>query len=294
MRRLFLAAVMLCLGTACVGKAKYNEALAEQDRLRSKVQTLEDIQSDMNGVLAERDQIISGLESDLTATQRGLDELSAQLAQKVAEAGELEMKAAGLETDVAQMQEALKELEMRKARTEAALAGYRDLVQRFQEMIDAGTLKVKVTDGRLVVELATDILFPPGSASLSKEGQDAVRNVAGVLADIPDRAYQVGGHTDNVPIASQRFPSNWHLGAARAISVADLLVDAGLSGTRVSAASYSDHRPVDTNRTPEGKANNRRIEISIIPDLSMMPGYEELEKLGRGEAVEVDSVPTPK
>lgn len=291
MRRLFLLSAVWVLGTACVGKAKYNESLAEQDRLREQVQHLNDLKSDLQGVVSERDQTIATLQGDLSATQAGMDELTAQLARKVAEAGELEMKAAGLEGDVAKMQEALKELEMRKARTEAALAGYRDLVARFQAMIDAGTLKVKVLDGRLVVELATDILFPPGSASLSKEGQDAIRDVAQVLADIPDRTYQVGGHTDNVPIASQRFPSNWHLGAARAISVADLLVESGLSGTRVSAASYSEHRPVDTNRTPEGKANNRRIEISITPDLSMMPGYEELEKLGKGEAVEVERLP---
>jgi chemotaxis protein MotB len=173
---------------------------------------------------------------------------------------------------------------MRRARTEQALAGYRDLVGRFQAMIDAGTLKVKVLHGRLMVELATDILFPPGKATLSKEGKAAITEVAQVLNDIPGRDYQVGGHTDNVPIATERFPSNWHLGAARAIAVSKLLVSAGLAPVRVSAASYSDSRPVDTNRTSEGKANNRRIEIAIVPDLSMMPGYAELEQLGKGQA----------
>ena len=163
------------------------------------------------------------------------------------------------------------------------MQSFRDLVSRFQAMIDAGTLKVKVIDGRMVVELATDILFPPGSASLSNDGKAAIAEVAAVLASIPDREYQVAGHTDSAPIRTERFPSNWHLGSARAIAVTDLLIGSGLDATRVSAASYAEHRPVDTNRTKEGKAANRRIEITIQPDLSVMPGYDELKQLSGGE-----------
>ena len=110
----------------------------------------------------------------------------------------------------------------------------------------------------------------------------ACTGVAAVLASIPDRQYQVGGHTDSQPIATERFPTNWHLGSERAISVVEVLVAGGLAPERVSTASYAEFKPLDTNRTKEGRANNRRIEIVVVPDLSTLPGYEELEGLTQG------------
>ncbi len=270
-----VAACALALSTGCVGKQKYDEALAAQANCSAELKACNDARDALNAELSARQARISGLEQELAATKGSLDELTAQLANKVAEAGELQ-------ASIADMQAALRELEMRRQQSEAAMASYRDLVRRFQAMIDAGTLKVKVIDGRMVVELATDILFPPGSASLSKDGRKAIEEVAKVLASIPDREYQVAGHTDNDAIATEQFPSNWYLGAARAIEVVNVLIKSGLDPTRVSASSYAEHRPVDTNRTKEGKAANRRIEIVIMPDLSLMPGFDELKALAEG------------
>jgi chemotaxis protein MotB len=104
-----------------------------------------------------------------------------------------------------------------------------------------------------------------------------------VLASIPGRDFQVAGHTDNDPIATEKFPSNWDLGAARSITVTRLLVDSGLPADRVSASSYADTVPVVANDTAEGKAANRRIEIVVVPDLSLMPGYDELQRLASGK-----------
>ena len=271
--RLLCSAALWLLVMGCIPKNKYDAALADRDGVQMELEAAQAAQRDLQNEIAVREGRIGTLEQDLTATRNGLDELSRQLANKVAEAGELQ-------TSVAEMELALSELEQRRAEAELARQSYRDLVRRFQAMIDAGTLRVKVIDGRLVVELATDILFPPGGAALSKEGKAAIADVAEVLASIPDRDYQVAGHTDDDPIATAQFPSNWHLGAARAIAVTRLLVDSGLSTARVSAASFAEHRPVAPNRTKDGKAMNRRIEIAIVPDLSMMPGYEELEQLG--------------
>lgn len=273
--RLLSAALVLALATGCIPKKKYDEALAVNDACQLELKACNDSREELRGEVKQRDSRISQLESELTTTKNGLDQLSNQLAQKVAEAGQLQ-------ASIEDMQEALRELEMRRQRTEAAMASYRDLVKRFQAMIDAGTLKVKVIDGRMVVELATDILFPPGSATLSKDGKQAIKDVAEVLASIPDREYQVAGHTDNDAIHTEQFPSNWYLGSARAIAVIDVLVGNGLDATRVSASSYAEHQPIDTNRTKEGKAANRRIEIVIMPDLSLMPGFDELEKLSEG------------
>ena len=145
--------------------------------------------------------------------------------------------------------------------------------------IDNGKLKAKIVDGRMVLELQTDILFGSGSADLSAEGAATIREVGGLLAQIPERKFQVEGHTDNVPIKSKKYPSNWELASARAINVVKEMVDAGMPGKRVSAASYADSRPTATNETEEGRAQNRRIEIVIVPDLSDLPGAEQIEKM---------------
>jgi chemotaxis protein MotB len=186
------------------------------------------------------------------------------------------------DAELARMAEAVADLERRRAQADAALAEFRDLVGRFQSMIDAGTLRVRVVDGRMVVELATDILFAPARATVSEEGQAALVEVTGVLASLAGRQFQVAGHTDNRPIATEKFPSNWELGAARAIAVTKLMIENELPATRVSGVSYGDTKPAASNETDEGRALNRRIEIVIVPDLSEMPGYDELSALTSG------------
>lgn len=266
MRVSWNALVALGLLGCGVPAAKYEAALSDAGAKSEEIRRL-------TATVADLDATRIGLLSDVGDCRRAVDEKRREIAAMAAEAGTL---AASIE----QMELALKELEERRARSEASLASFRDLVARFRSMIDAGTLKVKVIDGRMVVQLANDILFAPGSAALSKDGKEAITAVAGVLSSIPDRQYQVAGHTDNQPIATAQFPSNWHLGAARAIEVSRVLVEAGLAPERVSASSYADHQPADTNRTNEGRANNRRIEIIVVPDLSAMPGFDELKALG--------------
>ena len=121
-------------------------------------------------------------------------------------------------------------------------------------------------------------LFGSGSANLSKDGKVALAEVAQVLASIEKRSFQVEGHTDNVPIATAQYPSNWELASARAINVLKAMIESGLPSGRVSAASFGDSRPSVANDSAEGKAQNRRIEIIIVPDLSGLPGFDELQK----------------
>ncbi|PZR12076.1 MAG: endoflagellar motor protein [Archangium gephyra] len=177
------------------------------------------------------------------------------------------------------MTRALAELERRRAEAESRVAEFKNLLSRFRSLIDAGKLKVKIVDGRMVVVLATDILFGSGSASLSKDGKAAIAEVGQVLASIPKRTFQVEGHTDNVPINSAQYPSNWELAAGRAITVLKTMVESGLPAERISAASFGETHPVASNDSKESKAQNRRIEIIIVPDLSQLPGFEELKAL---------------
>lgn len=264
---------------ACVPKAKYDTAIAERDALANEVRKLNANLAQLETVERDLRSQVARLTSEVERQKGVVAQKERELANKRRELANMASEAGALAANVENMQLALKELEERKAKAEANLQEFRDLVSRFKAMIDAGTLSVKVVDGRMVVQLATDILFAAGSASLSKDGKAALEEVASVLASIPDRDFQIAGHTDDQPISTAAFPSNWHLGSARAIAVSQVLVDSGLGADRVSAASYAEYRPSDTNKTKEGRANNRRIEIIVVPDLSAMPGFDELQDL---------------
>ncbi|HQI20399.1 MAG TPA: flagellar motor protein MotB, partial [Leptospiraceae bacterium] len=180
---------------------------------------------------------------------------------------------------VTDMQKALTEARERKAESDKRVADYRSMLSRFRKLIDSGKLKIRMVDGRMVVVLASDVLFASGSADLSPQGKDAVVEVAKVFATMPDRRFQIEGHTDNVPVRTLKYPSNWQLAAERAISVLEVMVQSGVTPDRVSAASFAETRPLKPNDTVEGRSSNRRIEIVIVPDLSSLPGFDELNKL---------------
>lgn len=174
------------------------------------------------------------------------------------------------------LERALEELRAREKQSQARLAVFTEMLNKFRSMIDSGKLRVRVVRGRMVVELAENILFDSGRADLKKEGQEALTQVAGVLASIENRDFQVAGHTDNIPIKSARFPSNWELSTARAVVVTKWLTEKGLDATRVSAAGYADTQPVAANTEADGRQQNRRIEIVLMPNLDELPDLSSL------------------
>ncbi len=251
------ALLMVVLLSGCVTQGTYDALKAEHD---STVATL-----------GQRDKEAMDLKTAFEKEKANAAQLSAKLAA-------LEDAYGKTQSDKSALEGALAELKKRKEETEARVAEFKGLLEKFKSLIDAGKLKVRIREGRMVVELATDILFPSGSASLSKDGKAAIAEVADLLKSIPDRKYQVEGHTDDVPIKSGAYKSNWELASARALTVLHTMVDAGLPADRVSAASFGDSRPAKPNDSPENKAANRRIEIVVVPDLSSLPGFEELQR----------------
>lgn len=185
-----------------------------------------------------------------------------------------------------QMEQARAENARLRSRVEALEAKNRLRAQAYQELladlkplIDRGVLKVQMEGGRVVIGMASDVLFGSGSAELSPEGRETVLALArGLAVHGKDKEFQVEGHTDNTPINTPQFPSNWHLGAARALTVAQLMVEAGFPAKHLSAASFGAERPVASNGTAEGRAQNRRIEVVLLPDLSDIPGFGEAPK----------------
>lgn len=251
---LLLVAVV---SSGCVTQGTFDAMQADRD---AQVATLK-----------ERDKQVTDLKSALAAEQATVKVLSSKIA-------ELEAAYGKTQSDKSALEGALAELKKRKEETEARVAEFKALLEKFKGLIDSGKLKVTIREGRMVVELATDILFASGSASLSKDGKAAIVEVAELLKTIPVRKFQVEGHTDNVPMKGA-FKSNWELASARALTVLHAMVDAGLAPERISAASFGDSRPTRDNATPENRAANRRIEIVVVPDLSSLPGFEELRRV---------------
>lgn len=222
---------------------------------------------------------VASMQRMLDAKRQELARLERSLGDSHSELAEVLRKRARLEASVAEMTKAMAQLARRQAEADRRVAEYRDMLTRFAGLIDAGKLDVRIVDGRMVLTLPMDILFASGSARLSPEGKQSLLEVGAGLATIPDKRFQVEGHTDDVPIATDRFPSNWELASARSLVVLHTLVSSGLASDQLSAASYGEYKPRADNHSDDGRASNRRIEIVVVPDLAGLPGFEELERL---------------
>jgi chemotaxis protein MotB len=148
-----------------------------------------------------------------------------------------------------------------------------ELTTKFKQMIAAGRLKVTTRHGRIVLQLHDDVLFDAGEADVKPDGKKAVAEIAATLRGVGGRRFQVAGHTDTealTPATKKKFPTNWELSAARAIAVVKLLTQEGVDAGTLSAAGYGPYDPVASNATADGQAKNRRIEISLVPNVGQL------------------------
>ena len=234
-----------------------------------------------NGTHNELKNKYNSLEKELEESKAKIYELETIIAQMEQDLGKASRNKKSMANSIQHMKDALQAESQRKAEVEKRLAEFRNLLKRFKKLTDAGALSIQIKDGRMVVVLPSDVLFKSGSASLSTKGVETIKNVASVLVGIPEKQFQIEGHTDNVPIRSKKYPSNWELASARALTVVRIMMDAGMAADRISAASFGETKPVASNDDKEGKALNRRIDVVVVPDLSQLPGYEELQKVSQ-------------
>lgn len=138
----------------------------------------------------------------------------------------------------------------------------KELNQALAPLVDEG--KVTVTEGALgiTVDINASVLFAPGDARLDLGAVRALSAVAQILVPT-DFPIIVEGHTDNTPINTAQFPSNWELSGMRASSVVRLFIETGVDGRRLTATGYADQRPLADNATVEGRQRNRRVAITI-------------------------------
>ena len=145
----------------------------------------------------------------------------------------------------------------------AMLAG--QLIENLKPLVDKQLIKVDHNDRWVQVQINTSILFDTGSAVLENDAFEPLDALAKVLQPIPNLVH-VEGHTDNLPITTARFPSNWELSAHRAASVVRRFARQGVTPTRLTAIGYGEQRPVSSNKTSKGRRENRRVVIVILAD----------------------------
>ncbi len=137
-----------------------------------------------------------------------------------------------------------------------------DIMAALQPLVAQGKVRLLETSRGVTIEINDSILFPAGQAKLQPASISAMLAIASVLAE-SDFPITIEGHTDNIPIATPQFPSNWELSAMRATTVLRLFNDGGVGAERLTAIGYGETRPLETNTTAEGRARNRRVSILI-------------------------------
>lgn len=216
----------------------------------------------------------AALRQDNLRAESDIERLETILADRSAAAGEamteMRHKIDRLEQEKRQLTVKLEQEQLaRQARIAQLKTTYDDLVDKLEDEIERGEITISDLEGRLTVNMVEKILFDSGKADIKPAGLNVLRRIGTILKDTADKTIRVEGHTDKVPISPRlrdTYPSNWELATARAGSVVHFLQDnLGIPGERLSICGYGPYRPIADNATVKGRAQNRRIQIVLVP-----------------------------
>lgn len=313
-KKLSLIALTLLLTTSCVSKKIYTDLENKYADLKKEHRQLSDDNSDLTAALnkaqndltklqksydetvAQRDR----LQSDYEATKSNLDNLKASYdaleknsSTAIAEnskknrelLAQLEAKEQALAAENARLENLKRELESRSQRVaelenviaskDAAMSRLKDAISKALTNFEGKGLTVEQRDGKVYVSMENKLLFESGSWAVGTNGKEAVRQLGTVLADNPEIAILIEGHTDNVPYTGNgQLSGNWDLSTKRATAIVNILREnASINPENLTAAGRGEYAPIATNTTAEGRAKNRRIEVILTPKL------DEISKL---------------
>jgi chemotaxis protein MotB len=258
-------ALALTLLVACGKSPEHQAAEARVRQLEGELSTLRGERDRLNEQLTSLRATSEQMASRLRALGENVERLEASNTQTQSE------------LDAARRRE--EELRRQQQAAEARLATFRQMLGRFRAMIDQGRLRVRIVRGSMVIELPAGILFDSGEARLRREGEEVLRQVGQVLAQIPERDFLVAGHTDNVQIGrGGRFADNWELSTARAVNVARFLASNGVATSHLGAAGFAEFQPAVENDTEQNRALNRRVEIVLMPNINELPDLSMLDQ----------------
>ena len=274
--------------TACVSTTVHQQKLDENLHLQSVVKDLEadyERLKEDKSRLAERNDGLNQrllesiernklLQEDLMRSRADLERVEKVLSSRSAEAGaaiaEMRQKIDMLNENNNNLQQQLEvERQEREARLAEVQGTYNELVGKLEQEIQRGEVQISELKGKLTVNVVDKILFDSGKADLKPAGIKVLKQIGDILKTAVDKNIHVEGHTDNVPISGklkETYPSNWELSTARATTVLHFLQSkAGIPGERLAAVGYGEYKPLASNSTAQGRAQNRRIQIVLTP-----------------------------
>ncbi len=263
----------------CVSSATHDEALARIQKDHARIRALDARIVACGTELADAQALAAAKTRTL---QEALDQETATAAQLRSRLEELGQDVDKLLVDKGTLAVSLQLSKLRlealrraQAASEARVALFRDLAKKLKRMIDAKELNVLLREGRMVIVMPNDVLFDSGHVDIKPAGRESLKRLAAVLKTVEGRQFQVAGHTDTVPISTPRFPSNWELSTGRAVEVTRFLLAQGMQPGTLSAAGYGEFDPVAGNDSAEGRAKNRRIEMTLVPAIDEMVAVPE-------------------
>ncbi len=253
-----------------VGEAE--QLTRERDDVQQKLAALQKEQEALKGEYAALQKNAAGLTKDKETLTREKDDLeqvlkaksdtlsksNSELRQKVTEA---EIENAKLKNDIAALQK------QKEIKVQEVSGTYEQLLQNMKSEIAQGQVTISELKGKLTVNMEAAILFDSGKADVKPDGLVVLMKMMDTLKKVTDKAIRIEGHTDDVPISgalTRQFPTNWELSAARAINVTKYLQQQGIDPMILSAAAFGEYKPVADNGTKEGRAKNRRIELTLV------------------------------
>ena len=240
MNKTYLAGAAALVLSACVSQGTYEKLEAEK---KQEIDALQSQRSALERQAADLREQRAALEKDKTSLEREQASLRAQ--------------------NEALDRERMKLLETSKQ----SQSQYDALVQELNKEVQQGQLQVRQYKDMLTVDVAEQLFFDSGRATLKDTGKDVLKRVADAIKSYDDKAIRVVGHTDNVPISGalqKTYASNWELSVARATTVVRFLQESGIEPERLVATGRAEYAPVAENDSPEGRQKNRRIEITLI------------------------------
>jgi chemotaxis protein MotB len=312
MKYLFVLSLIILTFSSCVSTQVYDNLKAERDALKAEnaqlmnqlnarqgstdQYALQNLRRDFDRLQAERDRLAldyAAVQNNLRRLQASYDALEANSSENLTSnlalnrelLGQLDQKERALAAEQARLEQMQRELTARSKRVdelEGIIAAKEAQMNNLREAISAALtnfegkgLTVEQRDGKVYVSMENKLLFESGSWAVNSNGRQAVVQLGNVLAQNPDIAVLIEGHTDNVPYGgSGPLNDNWDLSTKRATSIVSILTEnPRIPKDNLTAAGRGEYAPIASNATPEGRAKNRRIEVILTPKL------DEISKL---------------
>ena len=286
-KKILSLSILLLSLSACVSNRVFNDLESRyaelKDNFNRQTKTIESLNEELKDLTEKyvtQEASIQQTEDSLNLKQQKLEQLESSLdllklqsesalKERITENEELLKKIAERENELADRMARVEELEGLIARQKQAM---RNLKERLSDALlnfeDKG-LTVEARDGKVYVSMENKLLFKSGSWTVEAAGQNAIKSLAGVLAENPDIAILIEGHTDNVPYRGKGpLKGNWDLSTKRATAIVNqLLENPDILPQNLTAAGRGEYLPIAPNSTRSGRAANRRIEVVLSPQL---------------------------